>query len=151
MAHVLSENAKLYYNSGSYGSPTWVEICNVKDVTLSLEKDEVDVTTRCSGGFKEFADGLIDASVSFSMLYNTSDAAFTALQTAFFAKEKVEVAVMDGNIVPASGVTASGLRSCCMVKSFSRNESLGEALMTDVSLRPVANDDAAPSWYQVTG
>ena len=52
MAHVLSENAKLYYNSGSYASPTWVEICNVKDVTLSLEKDEVDVTTRCSGGLK---------------------------------------------------------------------------------------------------
>ena len=150
MAFVLAENAKLYYNTGSYGSPTWAEICNVKDLTLSLEKDEVDVTTRCSAGFKEYADGLLDANITFNMLYDTSDTAFTALQTAFFNKTDVEVLVMDGLAVPPSGSTSQGLRATCMVKSFSRSESLGEALMTDVALRPVANDNAAPSWYSVT-
>jgi hypothetical protein len=150
MAFVLAENAKLYYNTGTYASPTWAEICNVKDLTLSLEKDEVDVTTRCSGGFKEYADGLLDANVTFNMLYDPSDAAFTALQTAFFAKTAVEVLVLDGPETPASGDTSQGLRSTTMVKSFSRSESLGEALMTDVALRPVANDNAAPEWYSVS-
>ena len=150
MAFVLAENAKLYYNTGSYATPTWSEICNVKDLTLSLEKDEVDVTTRCSGGFKEYSDGLLDANVTFNMLYDPTDAAFTALQSAFFGKSAVEFAVMDGALPPASGETSQGLRATCMVKSFSRSESLGEALMTDVAIRPVANDDAAPEWHSVT-
>lgn len=150
MAHVLSEDAKLYYNTGSYSSPTWSEICGVKDLTLSLEKDEIDLTTRCSGGFKEYADGLLDANITFNMLYDPADAAFTALQTAFFAKSSVEFAVMDGALPPPSGSTSQGLRATCMVKSFSRSESLGDALMTDVAVRPVANSNASPSWYSVT-
>lgn len=156
MAHVLAENAKLYYSTSTYEADPvspgtyWTEICNVKDVSLSLEKDEVEVTTRCSNGFKEFVDGLTDASVTFQMLYNTSDAAFTAIQTAFFNKTPIEIAVMDGALPAPSGSTSSGLRAQCMVRSFSRSESLGEALMSDVSLRPVANDDAAPAWYSDT-
>jgi hypothetical protein len=144
MAHVLSENAKLYYNTGTYAVPVWTLISNVKDVTLSLEKDEVDVTTRASGGFKEYADGLIDASVNFSMLWDTADTAFTALQTAFFAKTSVEALVCDGVY---STVGTQGLRAICMVKSFSRGENLGEALTVDITVRPVKNSSAAPSWY----
>jgi hypothetical protein len=37
-----------------------------------------------------------------------------------------------------------------MVKSFTRNENLGEALMVDVSLRPVKNANSAPVWYTAT-
>lgn len=144
MAHVLSENAKLYYNTGTYGSPTWSLISNVKDVTLSLEKDEVDVTTRASGGFKEYVDGLIDASINFSMLWDTGNVAFTALQTAFFAKTAVELLVCDG-VYSVTGT--QGLKAACMVKTFSRGENLGEALTVDCVVRPVKNANAAPSWY----
>jgi predicted secreted protein len=142
MSHVLSEDACLYYNAGTYGSPSWSEITNVKDVTLNLDKDEVDVTTRASGGYKEFVDGLIDASISFNMLWDTEDTAFTAIRTAFFAKSAVEFLVLDGNVT-----AGQGLRATCMVKSFSRNETLGEALTVDVEVRPVRNSDAAPAWY----
>ena len=144
MAFVISENAKIYYNSGSYGSPTWVEITLVKDVTLNLEKSDIDVTTRGSGGFSEYANGLVDASVEFSLLYNTADAAFTAIKTAFFDKSNVEVLVLDGEY----GVIGNqGLRADMLVASFTRNETLGEALMVDISLKPIANDDSVPSWY----
>ena len=156
MAFVLSENAKLYYSTSAYeaepANPAtyWIEVCNVKDVSLTLEKDEIDVTTRCSGGFKEFADGLVDANITFQMLYNTNDTAFTAIQNAFFTKGSLEFAVMDGVLPPEAGDTAAGLRAECMVKSFSRSESLGEVLMTDVALRPVSNDSSSPEWYTKT-
>jgi predicted secreted protein len=155
MAHVLAQNAKLYRNTGTNAAPTWNEIPNVKDLTLSMEKDETDVTTRASGGWKEFVDGLIDGSVEFSMLYDNADDDFTALQTAFFAKTPVEVAVMDGIITGAGSTGNEGLRAFMMVKSFTRNENLGEALMVDVSLRPCKNSggvggaNVAPSWYTV--
>lgn len=144
MSHVLSENAKLYRNSGSYGSPTWDLISNVKDLTLNLDKDETDVTTRASGGFKEFVDGMIDASVEWSMLWDTSDANFTAIRTAFFAKTAVEFLILDGDEGTAG---SQGLRVTCMVKGFTRNETLGEALMVDVNIRPTKNANAAPAWY----
>lgn len=144
MSHVLSENAKFYRNSGSYGSPSWDLISNVKDLTLNLDKDETDVTTRASGGFKEFVDGLIDASIEFSMLWDTADTNFTAIRTAFFAKTAVEFLILDGDEGTAG---SQGLRVTCMVKGFTRNEALGEALMVDVNIRPTKNANAAPAWY----
>ena len=144
MAAVLSENAKLYRNSGSYGTPTWDLINNVKDLTLNLDKDEVDITTRGSGGFKEFIDGMIDASIDFGMVWDTADTDFTAIRTAFFAKTAIEFLILDG-LQATSG--SQGLRVTCMIKSFTRNENLGEALMVDVTLRPVKNANAAPAWY----
>jgi predicted secreted protein len=147
MAHVLSQNAKLYRNTGTYASPTWDLIGNVKDLTLSLEKDETDVTTRASGGWKEFVDGMKDATVEFGMLWDTGDADFDAFQGAFINNTSVEVLVLDGLAATAG---SEGLRATMMVKSFTRNENLGEALMVDVSLRPVKNANSAPVWYTAT-
>jgi len=153
MAHVLAEDAKAYYNltstyggTGTYGTPDWDEMTLLKDVTLNLDKDEVDLSVRASGGFKEFADGLIDGNVELSMLYDTSDAAFNDLQEAFLNKTEIEVAIMDGDITTTG---SQGLRVTCMVKSFSRSETLGEALMASFTLRPRKNTNAAPAWYTV--
>lgn len=147
MAHVLSQNAKAYRNTGTYASPTWSEITLVKDLTLNLTKDKADVTTRGSGGYKEFVDGLKDASVEFSHLWDTSDAHFTALRTAYTANTAVEVLILDGTSATSG---AQGLRAHMMVESFTRNETLGEALMVDVTLSPVKNTNAAPAWFTVT-
>jgi len=149
MPHVLSENAKLFRNTGTFASPTWDEITLVKDLSISLDKDETDVTTRGSGGFKEFVDGMIDASLEFSMLYDDTDTDFTALRTAFFAKTNVEVLVLDGAATGDGSTGNQGLRARMMVKSMTRNENLGEALMMDFTLRPVKNADGPPTWFVV--
>lgn len=146
MAHVLSQNAKAYRNTGTYGSPTWDEITNVKDLTLNVTKDAVDITTRASGGWREFADGLKDASISFSIVWDTSDTDFTAIRSAFTGNTSIEFLILDGS----SATTGNqGLRATCMVSSFTRNETLGDALMVDVEIRPVKNSNAAPAWYTV--
>ena len=77
----------------------------------------------------------------------SSDAAFTAIQTAFFAKTAVEFLILDGD---ESTAGSQGLRATCMIKGFTRNETLGEALTVDVSIKPVKNSDAAPAWYTAT-
>ena len=41
----LGINGKLYQNTGAYGSPTWVEITNVRDLTLNMDAAEADATT----------------------------------------------------------------------------------------------------------
>lgn len=144
MTAKLSEGAKLYINSGTYATPTWDEVDLVKDVQLNMEKGEADVTVRKSGGWTETADGLISATIDFGMLYDTSDAQFNSIRSAFTGKTSIEVLVLDG----AQDTTGNqGLRATCMVQSFNRSETLGEALMVEVSLKPTANDDAAPEWF----
>jgi len=148
MTFVLAEDAKLYRNTASYATPTWSEMDNVIDLTLNLEKEEADVTTRGSGGWTEVVDGKKDATVEFQMLWDTADTNFTALQDAFLNNTSVEVLVLDG---PEGTAGSQGLRATMMVKSFSRSEDLGDALKVDVSLRPVKNSDAAPEWYTDAG
>jgi len=144
----LAEDCVLYYNTASYASPTWAEICNVKDLTLSMEHGETDVTTRCGTGYREFVAGLTDVSIEFAMLYDPSNTPWEALRAHFFAKTIEEFLVLDG-LDSVAG--SKGLRLHAFVKSFSRNETLGEAVMTDVVIRPAPNANAAPAWYTAAG
>lgn len=145
MAFVLGMNAKLYRNTGSYGSPTWDEVTNVRDVTLNLETGEADVTTRGNNGWRATVATLRDASVEFEMVWDTTDTDFTAIQQAFLNNTTIEFAVMDGNIATSGN---QGLRATMMVTSFSRNEALEEALTVSVTIKPTFATNA-PSWLTI--
>lgn len=147
MAHVLSQDAKLYRNAGTYGTPTWTVMDNVKDLTLTLTKEAIDVSTRAAAGWREFVDGLKDASIEWSMVWDDGDTAFTAIKAAFLNNTAIEVLVLDGAY---NSTGSQGLRATCMVESFTRNETLGEALMVDVTIRPTKNSNAAPAWFTAT-
>lgn len=146
MSIVMGYAAKLYRNTGDYDSPTWVEIDNAKDVTLALNADEVDVTTRAGGGHKQTEPGLIDSSVEFDINWDTDDENFSALQTAFLARTEIEVLVLDGAYTSAG---SEGLRMTAKVTTFSRDEALASNLTVSVTLKPCIADNA-PEWYVAT-
>jgi len=140
---VLGLDAKLYRNTGSFGSPNWTLMPNVKDLTLGLEKDEADVTTRGANGWKQMAATLKNANVEFQMVWNPTDAGFTAIKNAFLNNTNIEMLVLDG----AYNVTGSqGLRAEMMVANFTREENLTEALTVNVSVKPAYSVNA-PSWF----
>lgn len=141
----LGMDAKLYRNTGTYAAPTWVELTNVKDVTLNLDKADADVTTRANNGWRATAGTLKDASVEFQMVWDTADAGFTAIQQAYFGNTPIEVAVMDG---PIATTGTQGLRATVGVFSFKRNEALEEAITVDVTLKPTYAANA-PEWMTV--
>jgi len=64
----LGLDAKLYRNTGTYDTPTWVEMTNVKDLTLNLESGEADVTTRANNGWRATVATLKDGSIEFEMV-----------------------------------------------------------------------------------
>ena len=68
----LGMEAKLYRNTGTYAAPTWVEMTNVKDVTLNLEAGEADVTTRGNAGWRATIAALKDGSIEFEMVVRYS-------------------------------------------------------------------------------
>ena len=141
----LGMDAKLYRNTGDYATPVWVEVSNVKDVTLNLEKGEADVTTRANGGWRATVGTLKDASIEFQMVWDTVDAGFDAIRQAFFNNTPLEFAVMDGDITDPD---SEGLRATFDIFNFTRNEALEEAIMVDVSIKPTYADNA-PEW--ITG
>ena len=141
----LGLEAKLYRNTGTSGSPTWTEMTNVKDLTLNLEASEADVTTRGNAGWRATLAALKDASIEFEMVWDTADAAFTAIKDAFFGSTSVEFAVMDGDIETAG---SQGLRAVMSVTNFSRSEPLEEAISVSVTAKPTYAT-TAPTWMTV--
>ena len=143
MAVVLGMNAKLYRNTGTYASPTWEEIDNVRDVTLSLETGEADVTTRAAAGWRQSISTLRDAGLEFELLWDSGGEHFEAVKDAYMAGSNIEFLVLDGDSATSG---SQGLRAEMAVMSFSRNEALEEALTVSVSAKPSKSDNA-PSWY----
>jgi predicted secreted protein len=146
---ILGLEAKLYRNTGSHQNPTWTEIKNVKDLTLTIEKGEADVTTRAAGGWRQTVATLKEATVEFEMVWDPGDAGCQAIKDAFFNGTAIELAIMDGPLPPASGKTSQGLRALFAVTKFGRNEPLEEALTVPISLKPTYG--AVPEWYSQTG
>lgn len=142
----LGLDAKLYRNTGDYGAPTWAEVKNVKDVTLNLEAGEADVSTRGNGGWRANIATLKDASLEFEMVWDTADADFTALRTAFLANGAVEFAVMDGDIETAG---SQGLRALMAITNFSRSEPLEEAISVSVTAKPTYAANP-PTWMTIS-
>jgi len=147
MSTRLGMNAKLYRNTGDYTSPTWTEVDNVKDLTLNLEKGEADVTTRANQGWRATVGTLKDASVEYQMVWDSGDADFVAVRTAFFSNQAIEFAVMDGDI---NDTESQGLRATFDILSFTRNEALEEAITFDVTMKPTYAANA-PQWINGSG
>lgn len=146
-AFVLGMNGKAYYDSSGNGvaNPTWVEMGNVRDVTQNLETGTSDVTTRTNAGWRAVAATLKDGTVEFEMVWNTEDAAFTAIQLAHLNSTNIACAFMDGDIDVAG---SQGLVADFAVTNFSRAEPLEEAMMTSVTLQP-GFSTTPPVWTTV--
>lgn len=146
MSYRIGLDAKIHVNTGTYASPTWAEIEDAQDVTLTLEASEAEITRRGSG-WRATLQAIKDASVEFDLVYDPTDTEFIAIREAFFDRETIEMAVMDGPIATAG---SQGLRATMSVLNFSRNEPLEEALTVSVTVKPApaAND---PEWKTISG
>lgn len=142
MSVKLGMQAKIYRNTGTWAAPTWVEIGNVKDVTLNLETGEADVTTRGNAGWRATLGTLKDASVEFEMVWEPADAEFSAIKDGFFNGTNVDLAVMDGDIAQTG---TQGLRAEFSITAFSRNEPLEEAVTVNVTAKPAYSANP-PVW-----
>lgn len=145
----LGLNGKMYLGDIVLNRPTvveadvtWTEQSNVRDLTLSLETSEADVTTRANDGWRATASALKDASVEFAMVLKDTDVGFTAIRNAFLNNTEISAAIMDGDITVAGN---EGLVSNFNVTGFTRREPLEEAIMYDVVMKPSGNQ----AWYEV--
>ena len=123
---VLGMNAKLYY--GAAGATAATEMGNVKDVTLTLEAGEADVTTRANSGWRATAPTLRECTAEFEMVWDPTDAGFTAIKNAFLTAGLVALKILDQD-------GGQGPDGDFAITSFSRNEALEEAITVSVTAK----------------
>ena len=137
MAIKLGLDAKLF--RGVAGTQGTIEVTNVKDVSLSLESGEADVTTRKAKGWKLSVATLKEASLEITILYDTEDEDFLAFKEAYFSNTPISLFVTDGD------PTAHGLDADFSVTGFTVDQPLEEAVTVKVTAKPTASD-RAPVW-----
>ena len=137
-------DCKLYRNTGSYGSPAWSEITKVKDVTLNLDKNEIDVSTR-EAVWTAIRGGLKNGSLDVSYQAVAADTVLDALITSFMSNTAIEFAVMDGAIATSG---SKGLRASMEVMTMPREEQLQGAVAYNFTMK-VTYSANAPTWFTV--
>ena len=146
MSSVLGLDCKAYRNTGTYGSPTWNEIPNIRDLTIPMEKTKADVSSRASK-YRMSRGTLRDINISFSMVWDTADADFTALRDAWLNDTSIDMVFLDGS---SATVGSQGPRAYFEVTKFERTENLEETAMVNVEICPTHNLTNPPTWYTVT-
>lgn len=137
---LLGMNAKIYQgasvsDASTLDPSTLSEMGNVKDVTLSLEAGEADITTRANSGWRATAPTLRECSCEFEMVWKPGDVGFEAIKSAFLTAGTVALAVLTGahNESGAEGPVGNW-----SITNFSRNEALEEAVTVSVTAKLAA-------------
>lgn len=136
----LGLNAKLYRASAAFTAnneaavtgATLTEITRVRDVTVTLEHQSADVSTRESD-WSEMAPTLKDGNIEFDMICKPDDTSYLALRNAFIARSEIGIVALTGlktepgNDGPAGNFT---------VMNLTRGEPLTEGIRYTVTLSP---------------
>ncbi len=142
---VLGMNAGLYQGTASETDPsTMTEVDNVKDVTLTLEAGEADITTRGNSGWRATAPTLRECTVEFQMVWKPGDTVFEAIKTAFLTAGTAALAVLDQKRTVTG---AQGPLGDFSITNFSRSEALEEAIVADVTAKLAVFVE----WHEVGG
>lgn len=146
----IGKDCVLHYNSGTYGTPTWVAVPRVGDVTHALGKNTASLATR-ETGYDVQGGGLKTSSLSFSYLHKPgTDTVHDALRSSFDSDTATEFYVADG---AAATSGTQGYRMYGIVTKFDFVQELEGGSMFDVEIAPARFDDSGtlrlPVWYEV--
>lgn len=129
---ILGMNAKIYQGATGAALGALAEMGNVRDVTLTLEAGEADITTRANSGWRATAPTLRECTAEFEMVWKPGDAGFDAVKNAFLTNGTLELAILDQDKATSG---AQGPKGSFSITSFSRNEALEEAITVSVTAK----------------
>lgn len=126
-------DCKAYLNTGTFGSPTWVEITVAKDVGFKLGLGEAEAKTRASS-LSVILPGFVEHEFDFEMLYDTvGSTIYGLLQAAVLARAAVELAFMDGAIATSGN---RGVRCSYYITQCDPDQPLEEGVSVSVAGKP---------------
>ncbi len=128
----LGFEPKMYI--GTAGSAPSTELKTVKDVEVNLSSGEVDVTARASGAFKVYIPGMIDLSISFNILADSSNDNLATIRSAYFGRTAISVKIELGD--------GYAFQSDAIITEFNNSQSTEGAVTYAVTLKPTITSDS---------
>ena len=124
----LGMKGKLFQGAGGTTGVPATELKNVKDVTVTLDAAEADVTTRANSGFRAVVSGLKECSIEWEMQYMPSDPGFKAIRQAWYSGDPIHLAALTSE-------NGEGPVGDFSITGFSRSEPLEEAIKYSVTAK----------------
>jgi hypothetical protein len=146
MARKHGNAGKLYRNSATYATPTFVEVANIRDMSIDDARAEADLSAR-GDDISVFLAGKRTVGVQLEMVYDDTDTGYDALRDAYEGNTVIELWIADG---PAATTGSTGPRGWWIVSSLSRAIPFEDGMMATVTLRPAANAANAMTTYTKT-
>lgn len=125
-------------NTGAYGSPTWVVVENVRDLSGPDSMGEADASTR-RVKVKQFEPALEEIAFEWEMIEDPTDADFLAIQTAYRTRAKLDLAFSDGNMTTTG---TSYFRVEVKVFGFEKSEPLEGMVTRKITVKPCYSANA---------
>lgn len=142
MTKKIGLDCNLYYNSGTYGSPSWAAVDAVRESSLEIVKGEADATSRGGNGWREILGTLKDATLNVTFVKDSSDTNYVALETAFRNGTKIEIAVADGE----DGSGTNWFTAKWDIMSWNESQPLEDAITVEATFRPTPDADLSPTF-----
>lgn len=144
---------KLYYNTGTSGTPTWVEVDEIEDLNVSqLQFSVAELRRRANNFTKNLASLEEPIEVEFRLHHGLGETQFDQIRADHFNRASREWAIMDGDIT-VNG--QEGLRCPFFVAGFPWEQNLQDVSGHDVRLVIAYHSESGteldPSWYEVGG
>ena len=147
---VIGRECNLYYNSGTYGSPTLTIVTRAMHVSYQIGSERGDISSRASI-WKMEAKSLNTLELTFGYRYRqaSTDAVFDALRPMALSNTKVEFAVCDVTIATSG---AEYLRATYQL-TMNMNQPMGDGVNAEFTAFLTSEEDAGtlrePAWTQV--
>ena len=127
----------------------YVELETVRDVTINLEANEVDDTSRITNGWRSRIQGLNQWGLSFEMIYDPTNVGWETVRDAFLNHDLLDIRALDldFDVITAAQGPAEGIAGVCSVTGFEKGEPLEEAQTSSV----VLIGSGEPAWIEVAG
>lgn len=103
MAKLKGLDVIVSVNAGTIAIPDWKAVGGQRNATLNRSAELIDMTDKDSDGWKENEAGYKEWSLDCDGFYVTSDAGWTALETAYETGEVVQV-----KLAKTAGLTHTG-------------------------------------------
>lgn len=132
----------LNYNTGTYGSPTWVHIGRVSSPSRTQGRPTSRKTYREANNSKNVT-GLIDNEISGQYVQKNAGQADTildALEDSLLNDTVLDIAMLDG---PAATTGSTGIRGPFVVSQLDKSEDDEDAVVFDFTLVEVEDDTIA--------
>jgi hypothetical protein len=141
----LGIKAKIYRNTGTYGSPTWTHLALVRDCTVNAPWDIVDASTR-SHRVKLNAKTMMGLTIGISMRKDDLDAGAVAILAAAMEDTVIDMLILDG---PITTEGSTGYRSHFIVNPTGEDQGPGAALYPTYDLLPAYSSEGDPKYITV--